>query len=81
MTQNKIGEVRELLFQLERKMRPLEWDLNRNQINEFKKKELTRLKEQHNQLQHELTQLSPQQQNEPVTTTEGTEPRSGQGPV
>ncbi|MBS3170026.1 hypothetical protein J4210_06090 [Candidatus Woesearchaeota archaeon] len=65
MTQNKIGEVRELLFQIERRMRPLEWDLNRNQINEFKKKELARLKEQHNQLQHELTQLiQPPQQNE-----------------
>ena len=65
MTQNKIGEVRELLLQIERRMRPLEWDLNRNQINEFKKKELARLKEQHNQLQHELTQLiQPPQQNE-----------------
>ncbi|MBI2102217.1 hypothetical protein HYT55_00115 [Candidatus Woesearchaeota archaeon] len=58
MAQDRIGEVRELLFQLERKMRPLEWDLNRNQINEFKKKELARLKEQQGQLQNELTLFS-----------------------
>lgn len=57
MAQDRMTEVRELLFQLERKMRPLEWDLNRNQINEFKKKELARLKEQLGQLQNELTQL------------------------
>ena len=38
MSPESISEVRELLFNLERKIKPLEWDNSRNQINEFKKK-------------------------------------------
>ncbi len=59
MTPARIDEVRELLFQLERRIRPLEWDLSKNQINEFKKQQLVRLKEQHIQLQGELAQIRP----------------------
>ena len=57
MSQDRVVEVRELLLQLERRIRPLEWDLNRKQINEFKRQELIRLKDQHFQLQNELTRL------------------------
>lgn len=57
MTPERLNEIRELLFQLEKKMRPLDWDLSRNQINEFKKHELARLKEQHVKLQNEFTAL------------------------
>ena len=57
MSQDRVAEVREQLLQLERRIHPLEWDLNRKQINEFKKKELVRLKDQHFQLQNELTRL------------------------
>ncbi len=59
MTQDRVTEVRELLFQLERRIRPLEWDLNKNQINEFKKQQLTQLKDQHLRLQGELAQIRP----------------------
>ena len=44
MSQERINELRELLFNLERKIKPLEWDLSRNQINEFKKVTLEKLK-------------------------------------
>ena len=57
MSQERILELRELLFQLERKIKPLEWDLSRNQINEFKKKRLVMFKEQHGSLISELTKL------------------------
>ena len=51
-------ELRELLFQLERKIKPLEWDSSRNQINEFKKAQLKILKEQFTSLSEELGNLS-----------------------
>ncbi|NQV91350.1 hypothetical protein HQ489_02655 [Candidatus Woesearchaeota archaeon] len=54
MTQERILEIRELLFHLERRIKPLEWDASRNQINEFKKKELVVLREQHGVLIEEL---------------------------
>ena len=57
MSQDRILEIRELLFNLERRIKPLEWDLNRNQINEFKKKQLTTLKEKHVSLIGELSKL------------------------
>lgn len=50
-------ELRELLFNLERRIKPLEWDANRNQINEFKKQELGRLKEEFLNLRQELSQM------------------------
>ncbi len=59
MAPDRVNEVQELLFQLERRIRPLEWDLSKNQINEFKKQQLTQLKEQHMRLQGELAQIRP----------------------
>jgi len=59
MAPERVNEVKELLFQLERRIRPLEWDLSKNQINEFKKQQLTKLREQHMQLQGELAQIRP----------------------
>ena len=47
MSQERIVELKEQLVRLERRMKPLEWDLNRNQINEFRQKEFLRLKEEH----------------------------------
>tara|TARA_Y100000310_G_scaffold242934_1_gene247203 strand:+ start:2145 stop:2330 length:186 start_codon:yes stop_codon:yes gene_type:complete len=58
MSQERIMELRELLFQLERKIKPLEWDSSRNQINEFKKAQLKILKEQFTSLSEELGNLS-----------------------
>ena len=49
-------ELRERLFQLERRIAPLEWDAGRNQINEFKKLQLVKLKEEHTALKGELGQ-------------------------
>jgi len=57
MSQEKKMEVRERLFHLERKIKPLEWDASRNQINEFKKQELTRLQQEHTTLLQELHEL------------------------
>ena len=59
MAPDRVNEVKERLFQLERRIRPLEWDLSKNQINEFKKQQLVRLREQHMQLQGELAQIIP----------------------
>ena len=50
MSQERISELRELLFDLDRRIKPLEWDAGRNQINEFKRLELERLKEEHSNL-------------------------------
>ena len=57
MSEEKIGQLREHLFQLERRIKPLEWDSSRNQINEFKKQQLVKLKEEFNTLQQELSGL------------------------
>lgn len=57
MSQERITELREHLFQLERRIKPLEWDSGRNQINEFKKQQLVKLKEEFNTLQQELLGL------------------------
>ena len=57
MSQERILELRELLFQLERKIKPLEWDLSRNQINQFKKKQLETLKLELTSLQEEFKAL------------------------
>lgn len=53
-------EIRTLLISIERKMKPLEWDLNRKQINEYKKIELTKLKHEQETLLQELQTLAPQ---------------------
>ena len=57
MSEERATTVREQLFQLERRIKPLEWDANRNQINEFKKQQLGRLKEEFNTLKLELQEL------------------------
>jgi len=57
MSQERISELRELLFNLERKIAPLEWDANRNQINEFKKATLEKLKQEQVSLQQEFQEL------------------------
>tara|TARA_Y100000310_G_C20443056_1_gene697025 strand:+ start:671 stop:853 length:183 start_codon:yes stop_codon:yes gene_type:complete len=60
MSQERLVELRELLFQLERKIKPLEWDASRNQINEFRKHELERLKQEHDVCSQELNELQKQ---------------------
>ena len=54
---DRISELRELLFNLERRIRPLEWDNSRNQINEFKKLQLIKLQEEQSLLLKELNGL------------------------
>lgn len=57
MSQERVSELRELLFNLERKIKPLEWDASRNQINEFKKIQLDKLREEYSLLFEELNKL------------------------
>ncbi len=57
MTKERLAELREQLFLLERQIRPLEWDLSRNQINDFKKVRLGQLKTEHEKLGKELSTL------------------------
>ena len=57
MSKERISELRELLYHLEHKIRPLEWDASRHQINEFKKIELERLKQEQKTLLEELKNL------------------------
>ncbi len=58
MSQERLTEIRMLLFELDRKIKPLEWDNSRNQINEFKKKTLETLKTEQDGLQQELNSLT-----------------------
>jgi hypothetical protein len=60
MSPERISEVREMLFNLERKIKPLEWDHSRKQINEFKMKTLESLKIEHQALTQELNGLENQ---------------------
>ena len=60
MSEERVTQLREHLFQLERRIRPLEWDAGRNQINEFKKQQLGKLKEEFSVLQQELHGLEKQ---------------------
>jgi TolA-binding protein len=57
MSEERLTQLREQLFQLERRIRPLEWDAGRNQINEFKKQQLEKLKTEFNTLRQELQGL------------------------
>ena len=57
MSKERISELQELLFNLDRKIKPLEWDSSRNQINEFKKKTLDALRVEHSTLSDELKGL------------------------
>lgn len=58
MSQERVMEIRQQLFLLERRIRPLEWDSNRSQINEYRKKELDVLKQQHKALLDELNTIA-----------------------
>jgi hypothetical protein len=57
MSEERLSELRELLFNLERRIKPLEWDAGRNQINEYKKVELGKLKTQHDVFLKEFEDL------------------------
>ncbi|MBI2125186.1 hypothetical protein HYV87_01980 [Candidatus Woesearchaeota archaeon] len=57
MSEERLTIVREQLFQLERRIKPLEWDASRKQINEFKKQQLEKLKEEFSTLNSELQEL------------------------
>lgn len=57
MTGERIVEIRGLLLKLEKRLRQLEWDSSRNQINEYKKQELVKLKKEHEVLVNELKEL------------------------
>ena len=60
MSEERTTQLREQLFQMERKMKPLEWDAGRNQINEFKKQQLERMREEFASLKSELSALEQQ---------------------
>ncbi|MDP3640075.1 MAG: hypothetical protein Q8R53_02635 [Nanoarchaeota archaeon] len=66
MAEERLAELRKLLYGLERKIKPLEWDSSRNQINEFKKLELERLKKEQQTLHEELQGLAQQKKEESV---------------
>jgi len=70
MSQERLSEIKELLFHLERKIRPLEWDAGRNQINEFKRTELGRLKEECARLSAEMKELEFSVQKNTVSKSE-----------
>ena len=57
MSQERITELHRLLYELDRRIKPLEWDNSRNQINEFKKQTLDKLKGEQMVLKQELQQL------------------------
>ena len=57
MSKERISEIQELLFNLDRKIKPLEWDSSRNQINQFKQKTLEALRTEHSALSDELKGL------------------------
>ena len=57
MSKERITELKELLVNLEKRMRPLEWDASRNQINEYRKQQLGQLKGELENLKQELTTL------------------------
>ena len=54
MADERLTQVRERLISIERKLRPLEWDANRNQINGYRKQEFEKLKQEQTVLQEEL---------------------------
>ena len=57
MADSRLSELQDRLFEIERKIKPLEWDLSRNQINEFKKLELGKLQAEHLSLSKKLQEL------------------------
>jgi hypothetical protein len=57
MADERLVQVRERLISIERKLRPLEWDASRNQINEYRKKEFEKLRQEQVALQEELKNM------------------------
>jgi len=57
MSKERIVEIRELLLNLERRIKPLEWDASRHQINEFKLEQLKKLQQDFSSLKAELASL------------------------
>jgi len=57
MANEQLIQVRERLVVVERKLRPLEWDATRNQINDYKKQELAKLRLEQTTLQEELKRI------------------------
>lgn len=57
MSDERVMEIRTVLSELEGKIRPLQWDSDRNQINPFKKIELEKLTAQKGELLEELNGL------------------------
>ena len=57
MSKERILELQQELMALDRRIKPLEWDSSRNQINEFRKGQLKQLQEKHSTLQEELNGL------------------------
>ncbi len=57
MSKERISELHQELTALDRRIKPLEWDASRNQINEFRKGQLKQLQEKQVTLQEELNGL------------------------
>jgi len=57
MSKERVLEIKEQLFQLEGKIRPLQWDFDRKQINPFKSKVFKELSVQKETLQKELAEI------------------------
>ena len=57
MSREKIIELKNLLFDLERKIRPLEWDASRRQINDYRKTQLVKLRNEYVSLSKELEEV------------------------
>jgi len=57
MSKERVVEIKDLLLGLERRIRPLQWDSDRNQINEFQKQKLERLCGERETLTRELSRL------------------------
>ena len=57
MAAERISELRERLYALQKKIGPLQWDSSRNQINEFKKLQLEKLQSEFSLLREELEGL------------------------
>jgi len=60
MAENEeLQQLKEELYQLENKMRTLEWDYNRAQINPYKKQVFEGLRKEKEQLVSKIQQLEP----------------------
>ena len=57
MSKERVLEIKEQLFQLEGKIRPLQWDFDKKQINPFKSKVLKELALKRETLQKELAEM------------------------